>query len=95
MLLDQGRVAIVTKELEMLHLLNVCHNLEFLCEVVTHTLFDTVTTSHVPSHTSLQNTNVVFNHCKKFPYYSHPEISLNRTGCLAKHLVTAANNKTS
>lgn len=86
MLLDQGGVTIVTKELEMLHLLYVCHNLEFLSEIVAHTLFDTVTTSHVPSHTSLKNTNVVFNHRIKFPDYCHPEISLNRAGCLTKDL---------
>lgn len=95
MLLDQGGVTIVTKELEMFHLLYVRHHLKFLCEVVTHSLLDTVTTGHVPTHSSLQNTNVVFNHLKKFSDHSHPEISLNDAGCLAKHLQSAANNQTS
>jgi len=86
MLLYQCRVTIVPKELEMLHLLNVRHHLEFLGEVVTHSLFDTVTTSHVPTDTSLQNANVALNHHKKFPDHRHPEISLNDAGCLAKHM---------
>ncbi len=95
MLLNQGGVTIVTKELEMFHLLYVCHHLEFLCEVVTHSLLDAITTSHVSTHASLQNTNVFFNHRKKFSDHSHSEVSLNDAGCLGKHLHSAANNQTS
>jgi len=95
MLFDQGGVTVITKELEMLHLLNIGHHLEFLSEVVAHSLLDTVTTGHVPTHSSLQNTYVVFNHHKKFPDCCHPEVSLNDTGRFAKHLKSSANKQTS
>ena len=93
MVLDETRVRIIAEQLEVFHLAYVVHDLELLCEVSLHPLFDHVSSCHVTSNSSLQNQSVLLDHHEYFPMPSHPEDCLYLRSCLVDVCDSAPNEE--
>ena len=64
--LDQGRITIVSEKLEHFHFSYVVHYLELLHKVIAHSCLNHITTSHVPANTSLEYHYVASYHQEYF-----------------------------
>ena len=77
LLLDQRRVGFVAEEDETLHLTNVLHALILLHQVVSHSLLDHVTSSHISSNGSLQHHSVALDSVEYLAEPSTSKVGLN------------------
>lgn len=74
-ILDQVGVRVV--KLNILHVADVVHDLEFLHQVFLHTLFDHIATCEESPDASLKDEDVFLNHQENISVDLHPEERLN------------------
>jgi len=82
-------------QLNILHVSNIVHDLEFLHQVILHSFLDHVSSRQESSDAPLKNENILFDHDKDITIDLHSEVRLEVGCCLIEAVDLTSNDQPS